>query len=157
MKRMAKKAAAKMSKAKTVKGAARIASRFEARAYTREQAMKASAGIISKRLKAVTFLKFFFTSMAKGFASITGKGSPSGKRFSGFEVSISPATENRPVSSAVVAYNYKNRSDKTAKATEQLLQSTLNQAISATVIDMEQYIQDEMRGIDRQHSATGAI
>lgn len=121
--------------------------------YTRAEAIEYSAQVIRGRSKAVGFMKFFFASMAAAVAPLTGRSRGKGKDFAGFKVSIQPATSEKPITDCAVSYTYRRRGDKTAKRTEIILQSTLAQAISATIADIQSYVDRKMRVTANKYSA----
>ena len=114
--------------------------KFGGQAQRYLEAAKKSAMIIKGRLGAITFLRFFFVTMAKGFRGFaSGEGFRYGKGFSGFEIVVSPATDDNPRAECVVQYAYKHRSTATARKAEQLLDATLAAAIPAATADMAEY------------------
>jgi len=124
--------------------------------YTVAQARKFSKQLLRKRLKSVGFLKFFFVSLSRAVAPLTGKPGRKGKTFAGFKVSIVPATNRRPATSATIGYTYRKRSDKTARKAERMLGKILPVAIATTVADMKVYVDRKMGITAKKYSARGA-
>jgi len=124
--------------------------------YTRAEAKKFSKKLLRQRLKAVGFLKFFFISLSRSVAPLTGKPGRKGKTFAGFSVSVAPATKRKPTTSATVGYTYRKRGDKTAKTAERMLGKILKMAIATTVLDIQKYVDRKMGKTARKFSARGA-
>ena len=79
-----------------------------------------------------------------------------GKAFAGMTSEATPATKDRPVCTVEAAYDYRKRSDKTARKAERLLYAWLEKAIPAAVEDMRVYVERKMQERARQYSARGA-
>jgi hypothetical protein len=123
--------------------------------YTRDEARAYSKKLINKRLKAVTYLRFFFVSLARAVKPFVqnGKGSVAGKKFNEFETIISPATDKKPTCECTVIYRYKTRKATTAKKADALLQRTMNAVIPETVADMVKETERRMDLDARRYSA----
>jgi hypothetical protein len=128
----------------------------EESAYVR-YAKTLSGELLATRVKATRFMRFFFLSMARAvqpFADV--KAMPSGKSFAGMTATAKPATRERPICHVEASYDYKKRSDKTARKAERLLYGWLEKAIPATIADMKVYVERKMAERARQFSARGA-
>lgn len=122
-------------------------------------AKELSRELLANRVKAVRFMRFFFLSMARAvqpFAGLEGRRPPAGKAFDGMTANVVPATSTRPVCQIEAAYDYRKRSDKTARKAERLLYAWLEKAIPAAVADMRVYVERKMQERARQYSARGA-
>lgn len=118
-----------------------------------EYAKELSKKIIRSRLVAVRFLKFFFVKLSQQIRTAAlGQTISSGKTFSGFDASFTPATPDRPAVSAAIIYTYRRRSDKTARAAEGLLQGAMNAATPAVIRDMQEYGQRQAEKLARRYS-----
>jgi hypothetical protein len=134
-------------KAKTAKGKARIMARKEAgRLYTREEARKASAGIIKKRSVSISFLRFFFNKMSLDLrGQVQGLNAPpNNKRFRGFTANVKAATMEDPTVKISVNYGYRKRSSSTARRVERMLQQVMDKAKPMLIKDMEIYIRRQL-------------
>lgn len=155
-KRAGTKYLAKMMRLKSNKARAKTESSFgRDRFYSREDARTFSARIITKRLKAIRFMRFFFLALARKIQPHTKGGRvPSGKAFSGFTANIKPATASNPVCVVDVSYDYKKRSEKTAKKAERLLNVFLQRAVPRAARDIMKDVDRRMAETARRYSAS---
>jgi hypothetical protein len=143
VKRKAKQLAVRMEKAsrkgKTI--SSKTYRRLVAFHYTRDEARKESARIGRRRSVSVGFLRFFFVSLSRQMrTAVPGMRVPPSKSFKGFDVTISAATEDRPMVTAEVRYPYRSRGEASVKKAEALLQNTLERARPRLIADMREYI-----------------
>lgn len=120
-------------------------------------AAKLSKSILGQRTAAITFLRFFFRSLAQRMSSFSKGGSvPGGKAFPGFAVKVTPAAPKRLSVSMDNTYKFKKRGSKSADGAERLLQQAMTVALPATVADMKQYTEDQLTKRARQYSGKGS-
>jgi len=140
------------------KAGERAQRKFMQRGYTRDQARAFSKKLIRRRLVAVGFLKFFFVSLGSAVKPYASGPALRGysRKFQSFLLRIRPATPSTPRCDIAVSYDYRVRSNRTARKTERLLNAILAKAFSATAADMRQYIADKARRTAARHSARSA-
>jgi len=132
------------------------------RGMKRKEAYQKAQTLIRRRGKAVGFLKGFFRKMSILIqpyvsdrfqaANRRGKGN-----FAGFTPYVKPATKLHPVADVGISYDYKKRSEKTAKQTERILLKALRGGIVDTAADMMKYVDRKMGRTARKYSAGGTI
>lgn len=124
----------------------------EEKSYAR-LAKSTSKQLLAKRTSAISFLRFFFRSLAQKMTAYAKGGSvPGGKSFTGFDIKIQPATPGRLTVKMDNAYKYKNRGSKSASGAELLLQKSMSVALPATVEDMKKYTSDQLKKRATQYS-----
>lgn len=108
-------------------------------------AKKLSSELLAKRTKAVKFMRFFFLSMAWKIRPYSGGASaPAGTSFAGMETDVRPATAGNPRLEMTSRYDYRTRSEKTARKAERLLNQWLQAAIPVAIADMRTYIERKL-------------
>lgn len=114
----------------------------EERSYAR-MARKISKGIIGRRIRAITFIKFYFANAAQMMQRyVSGARVPSLKQFAGFAGFARPATNARLGIEMQSAYTYRAKKTDAVQAQETILQRVLDKALPATVADIRAYIED---------------
>jgi hypothetical protein len=121
----------------------------------RELAVAMSRDIIRRRLVAVTYLRFFFVSLANAASRYVknSKTAPYRKGFRDFHVEVNPATPSDLSVSWRVWYDYKMRNKRTAQKAEALLDTALQKTIPATIRDMEAETHKRLEQDARRFSA----
>lgn len=110
-----------------------------------------SKKILGKRASAISFLAFFFKSLALQL----GKAAP-GKSFSGFVTVVQRPAPNRLFLKLDSAYAFRKRGTKTSTSSERLLQDAMNRALPATIQDMRDYTARKLAERSRQFSGRKA-
>lgn len=110
-----------------------------------------SKKILGKRVSAISFLAFFFKSMALQL----GKSAP-GKTFSGFTTVVQQPAPNRLALKMDAAYAFRKRGTKTSTSSERILQDAMNRAIPMTIQDMRDYTAKKLAERSRQYSGRAA-
>ena len=117
-------------------------------------AKKLSSELLAKRTKAVKFMRFFFLSMAWKIRPYSGGATaPGGQVFDGMAADVKPATAGNLNVEMKAGYDYRKRSDKTARKAERLLNGWLQKAVPAATADMRGYIERKLAQRSRQFSA----
>ena len=143
---------------KSQKAGERAQRKFMQRGYTRDQARAFSKKLIRRRLVAVSFLKFFFVSLGTAVKPYISGPALRGytRKFKDFVLRIQPATIAAPRCEIAIVYNYRVRSNRTARKTERLLNAILARAFPATAADMRKYIADKARRTAARYSGRSA-
>ena len=137
---------------------------FIPKGMSRSEAYEAAKALITKRNRAVGFLKGFFRKMAtlispfvKFEGGRTGMTDRGGKgNFAGFTPIVRPASAGRPTAEVGIAYDYKTRSELTANRTEAILLKALQGGYASTAADMMVYVDRKMGKTAKQYSARAA-
>lgn len=139
---------------KSQKAGERAQRKFMQRGYTRDQARAFSKKLIRRRLVAVGFLKFFFVSLGSAVKPYASGPALRGysRKFKSFLLRIRPASPSVPRCDIAVSYDYRVRSNRTARKTERLLNAILARAFPETAADMRRYIADKARRTAERYS-----
>jgi len=130
------------------------------RGMSKYDAYEKALFLVTQRSKAVGFLKAFFLGMARAIApyvegasmrSSSGKG-----MFMGFKALVFPATTERPLAQVAIVYDYKVRSERTAKRAEKILYDALQKGFRADAADMMKYVNGKMGLTAKKYSARAA-
>jgi hypothetical protein len=118
-------------------------------------AQKISKAVLSQRVKAISFLRFFFRTLAqKMSAHAKGAAVPGGKEFPGFTSTVRPASANQLSVKMENTYKYKYRGSESASGAEALIQKAMSVALPATIADMKRYTAEKLAKRAKQYSGS---
>lgn len=116
-------------------------------------AKQLSRSILASRSAAITFLRFFFRTVATRMAQYSPSGTvPGGKAFPDMQTMIVPATQRNTNVRMESSYRFKRRGPDSAAGAERVLQAAMSQSISATIADMREYINRKLAQRAQQYS-----
>lgn len=127
------------------------------RGWKKNHAYEEAEKMLRARGRAISFVRSFFVKMASIMAprlnpptGVRGRGKGS---FAGFTPIVIPATNERPIATLGMQYDYDKRSQATAKKTENLLMHALRGGIRDATADMMVYVNRKMGKTAKKYSA----
>lgn len=117
-------------------------------------ARRLSRRILGRRKAAVTFMKAFLLSIARGLDTLVKDvRTPAIKAFTGFRVTVKGATARDLTCTVTAEYDYKKRGAKSARRAEALGMAALERAKPAAIADMKAYTERKLAENARRYSA----